>query len=169
MSDDNIGAYDMKTQRVKLTGNSHWCDLCQRYGGHKEDCTAQTKESLLASVKKAIEREKWARETATNYLRQLQNLHGKLSMIKHENNKLRKANEKLKHNLLTIIFKDDATQGTVLDAFFGLRTGDLQVTEVPSGSPHTPWPTVASRDPQSTDQPTGQQGPSAKPDSDGCA
>ena len=94
------------------------------------DCVAQTKESLLKSVEKAIEREKWARERAVNYLRQLQNLHGKLAMIKHEN--------KIAQRALALISRDTVspTFTELMISYFAPIDSNPDLIFLPLSIPH---------------------------------
>lgn len=74
--------YDGKAQR-----------LMQCYNSMRDPQTVEEAKSAIAS---AIRSEEWAREKAGDYLKAMRLMQGKLSMLKHENNKLRKINERLK-------------------------------------------------------------------------
>ena len=71
------------------------CQECEQLGGHRLDCSSASKEQLYRIAKTAQRREAQARKRADRYWKMLQQYQGKLATLKHENNKLRKANERL--------------------------------------------------------------------------
>lgn len=75
------------------------CGECGALNGHHLDCSKVTMETLGALVKNSQAAEESAREKADRYWRQVVQATGKLAIIRHENNKLRRANEKLRREL----------------------------------------------------------------------
>ena len=71
------------------------CQECGQLGGHRLDCSSATKEQLYRIAKTAQDAEELARKRADRYWQMLQQYQGKLAVLRHENNKLRKANERL--------------------------------------------------------------------------
>ena len=71
------------------------CQECEQLGGHRLDCSSASKEQLYRIAKTAQDAEAQARKRADRYWKMLQQYQGKLATLKHENNKLRKANERL--------------------------------------------------------------------------
>lgn len=71
------------------------CLECGGLSGHRLDCSSATKEQLYRIVKNAQAAEEQARKRADRYWQMLQQYQGKLAVLRHENNKLRKANERL--------------------------------------------------------------------------
>jgi len=71
------------------------CNECEQLSGHRIDCSSATKEQLYRIAKTAQDAESLARKRADRYWQMLQQYQGKLAVLKHENNKLRKANERL--------------------------------------------------------------------------
>ena len=69
------------------------CDKCAEWNGHKIDCEKVDTEQLYRIAKSAQAAEEYARERADRYWKMLQQYQGKLATLKHENNKLRKANK----------------------------------------------------------------------------
>lgn len=89
--------YDEKHLRIGTRPQSGgWCEECQCYGGHRTICSQCTPEWMAYLAAHAQEQEARARKNAGEYLAALQKLHGKIAMLRHENNKLRKANERLR-------------------------------------------------------------------------
>ena len=71
------------------------CQECEQFNGHRIDCSSATKEQLYRIAKTAQDAEAQARKRADRYWQMLQQYQGKLATLKHENSKLRKANERL--------------------------------------------------------------------------
>lgn len=93
----NGDVYDDKHNRIiNRPASGGWCEECKCYGGHKTICKHCTPEWMAYLASKAQERETWARQRAAGYLVALQKMHGKLAMLRHENNVLRKANARLR-------------------------------------------------------------------------
>jgi hypothetical protein len=89
--------YDPKVGRkLRQIPFQYKCDKCGEWNGHKLDCDAVDMEQLYRIAKQAQKAEEHARERADRYWQMLQQYQGKLATLKHENNKLRKANEKLR-------------------------------------------------------------------------
>lgn len=90
--------YDAKTQNVKVRPKSafKFCEECKRYQGHEATCSEVTVESIAVLLKNSRDAEQAARERAARWLEHLQRCTGKIALLKHENNKLRQANEKLR-------------------------------------------------------------------------
>ena len=74
--------YDLKAQRHMQT-----------YNNLRDP---QTVDDARKAIAAAIYGEEWARERASEYLKSMRLMQGKLSMLRHENNRLRAANERLK-------------------------------------------------------------------------
>lgn len=72
------------------------CNKCGEWHGHKIDCDEVDTEQLYRIAKSAQHSEEHARERADRYWKMLQQYQGKLATLKHENNTLRKANERLR-------------------------------------------------------------------------
>lgn len=89
--------YDSKDHRIanRDRGPIRFCDKCQQWQGHSIDCSEVTLEGLAALLMQARKNEQHARDRAANYLKHLKMMSGKLAMLKHENNQLRKNNERL--------------------------------------------------------------------------
>ena len=71
------------------------CKICNGRNGHHLDCPEVTLESLGKLVKVAQAAEEHARQRADRYWKMIQQYQGKLAVLRHENNKLRKANAKI--------------------------------------------------------------------------
>ena len=99
MSDQDIWTelYDPKEGRKlrEIPMQFGKCQECQQFNGHRLDCSSATKEHLYRIAKTAQDAEELARKRADRYWKMLQQYQGKLAILKHENNKLRKANERL--------------------------------------------------------------------------
>lgn len=74
------------------------CSECGESNGHKVDCGSVDIEQLFRIAKTAQQAEQSARLKAHRYWEMLQQYQGKLATLRHENNILRKANEKLRKN-----------------------------------------------------------------------
>lgn len=72
------------------------CGQCGEWDGHKLDCPAVDLEQLARMVKRAQKKEEEASKQAKRYWEQLQRAIGRVAVLRHENNKLRAANEKLR-------------------------------------------------------------------------
>lgn len=72
------------------------CEKCGEWSGHALDCDEVDMEQLYRIAKTAQAAEENARKRADRYWKMLLQYQGKLATLKHENNKLRKANEKLR-------------------------------------------------------------------------
>lgn len=92
MTDVWTELYSPKQERIanRREGPFGRCDECGQFRGRKV-----TREDLIRLAESAIEQEKWVRSRADRYWTALQTATGKLAMLRHENNKLRRANERL--------------------------------------------------------------------------
>lgn len=72
------------------------CPKCEMWNGHALDCDEVDLDQLYRIAKTAQESEARSRERADRYWKMLQQYQGKLATLRHENNKLRKANEQLR-------------------------------------------------------------------------
>lgn len=97
---DPIGQiYDTAGHRLRDSGpqgTSKFCSTCKVYNGHKTNCSEITKEQLAHHLEHARGREKWAIGRVGILRDAITAMHGKFAMLRHENNKLRKVNEKLR-------------------------------------------------------------------------
>lgn len=82
-----------KLREIRFVGK---CDECGEYDGHQLDCTSVTVESMVRLVLRAKRHEEEARKRADRNWNLLTKYQGKLAVLKHENNKLRAANKKLR-------------------------------------------------------------------------
>jgi len=96
-SDFYTEVYDQKTQNVKIRPTSKFerCHECNGWSGHKLDCSQVTIERVKELLDTSREQEEVMRLKAARWLEHLQRATGKIALLKHENNKLRWANEKL--------------------------------------------------------------------------
>jgi len=96
-SDFYTEIYDQKTQNVKIRPKSKLgiCDECKGWSGHKVTCSKVTIERVKELLDTARKQEEAMRLKAARWLEHLQRTTGKIAILKHENNKLRWANEKL--------------------------------------------------------------------------
>lgn len=91
--------YDSKDQRVSSRMRSYtFCDECRHHGGHTIECSKCDLEHLAVLLKRSQKSEEVARRRAAEWLAKVRELTGKLAMLRHENNKLRAENRKLKSN-----------------------------------------------------------------------
>jgi len=91
--------YNVKKSNVeKSPKTGGYCKECRFWDGHNIDCSKVTLEDAVKLAIRNKKQEIFARERAANYLEQLQRLTGKLAILRHENNKLRKQNERLRKN-----------------------------------------------------------------------
>lgn len=75
------------------------CKTCGQWNGHRLDCPEVTMEHLAKMVLHAQSSEESAKRTSKRYWEQLQRAIGKVAILRHENNKIRKANEKIRADL----------------------------------------------------------------------
>lgn len=89
--------YDPKEGRpLREIPHTGTCKQCGMWDGHRLDCPTVDIEQLAKMVQYARKQEENAKERAKRYWDQLQRAIGKVAILKHENNKLRKKNERLK-------------------------------------------------------------------------
>lgn len=93
--------YDTKTQNASKRNKSAFlhCDECKAWQGHEITCSKVTIEHIALLLKHARKQEELAKERGAKWLAHLQRLTGKIAILKHENNKLRKANEFMRKKL----------------------------------------------------------------------
>jgi len=93
--------YDTKTQNAgkRNTSAFRMCDECKAWQGHEITCSKVTIEHIAILLQHAREQEERAKERGAKWLAHLQRLTGKIAILKHENNKLRKANDELRKRL----------------------------------------------------------------------
>jgi len=72
------------------------CPKCKKYDGHCLDCPEVTIEQMARIVINSQKQEEYAKTRSKRYWEQLQRAIGKVAVLRHENNKLRAANEKMK-------------------------------------------------------------------------
>lgn len=83
-------AFDVKYQRTKLVAHPR-CPKCFNWDNHhRPQCEDATREDALHHMDEAKKIEQWARDKAAQWLQACRQMHGKLAMLKHENNQLRK-------------------------------------------------------------------------------
>jgi hypothetical protein len=69
---------------------TRYCEECKTFvGKHKPSCSKASLEDYHRAMEKALKDETWARKRAAFWLQQVTIMHGKLSMLKQENRKLR--------------------------------------------------------------------------------
>lgn len=89
--------YDPKEGRplrdIPYTGT---CGDCGKCDGHRLDCPKVDSEALAKMLLRAQKQEALSKERAKRYWEKLQRAIGKVAVLKHENNKLRKENERLR-------------------------------------------------------------------------
>ena len=91
--------YDAKTTNVRerqKSGVMSFCSECKQYSGHEVTCSKVTIESIARLLANSRKSEEAMRVKAARWIEHLQRLTGKLAILRHENNQLRKANEKLR-------------------------------------------------------------------------
>ncbi|MCA9324835.1 hypothetical protein KDA23_02065 [Candidatus Saccharibacteria bacterium] len=92
--------YDPKEGRaIRQIPCSGMCKHCGEYCGHKLDCPEVTLEHLAKMVRLSQAQEELSKRHAKRYYEQLQRAVGRVAVLRHENNKLRKANQKLRAEL----------------------------------------------------------------------
>ena len=92
-SDAHSEAYDAKRQRIVYGGNKPWCPACSKYRASSLHARGCPKASVTDAIAWIEETEKWDRfhkERAAFWLNEVRKMHGKLAMLKQENNQLRK-------------------------------------------------------------------------------
>jgi hypothetical protein len=83
-------AFDVKLLRTRMVPNPR-CPKCHNWGHHhRPQCESATRGDALRHMEEAQKREKHARERAAEWMSACRQMHGKIAMLKHENNKLRK-------------------------------------------------------------------------------
>jgi hypothetical protein len=83
-------AADPKYQRVRFPqGTPSTCPFCKKWNRHAADCPNMTIEAALEREKQAKQSADWAKQRAAYWLNECRKMHGKLAMLKAENNKLR--------------------------------------------------------------------------------
>jgi hypothetical protein len=82
-----------KLREIPLIGT---CGKCGEWNGHKLDCEEVDTHQLYRIAKAAQKSEEYYRERADRFWRMIQQYQGKIAVLKHENNKLRRANERAK-------------------------------------------------------------------------
>ena len=75
------------------------CPECRESWSHGNGCSFKTYENYMADIKLLQDQIRRASEFGSKYYTQLQRTLGKLAQLKHENNKLRKANERLRKQM----------------------------------------------------------------------
>lgn len=90
--------YDTKTLNTRIRPKiySGKCDECKEFNGHDVTCSKVTVEGIAKLLRVSRISEQVTRDRAARWLEQLQRLTGKLAILKHENNKLRRENEFLR-------------------------------------------------------------------------
>lgn len=93
--------HNIKESRVarREKGPFKYCEKCKAFQGHYASCPDVTIESIDALLQKSYSNEECARKQAAKWLSQLQLITAKLTVLKHENNKLRAENRKLRKEL----------------------------------------------------------------------
>ena len=93
--------YSPKENRIehRAAAEYKYCTECKHYSGHDYTCSKCTNDDLIRIAVGARKAESHIRETAKKYWGLLQIFTGKVAVLRHENNKLRKANEKLREQV----------------------------------------------------------------------
>ena len=93
--------HDHKVENTKTRPKSGYylCDECKQWQGHDITCSKVDIESLARLLKQTRKNEESMRAKSARWLELLQIATGKNAILKQENNKLRKANEKLRKKL----------------------------------------------------------------------
>ena len=82
--------FDVKLLRERTVLSAR-CQKCFNWGPHhRPSCVYATKADALAAVDVAKADEKRARDRATEWLAACRAMHGKIAILKHENNMLRR-------------------------------------------------------------------------------
>ncbi len=82
--------FDVKLTRTRNVLSPR-CEKCYNWGHHhRPQCEYATRADALHHMDEARKREKNARESAAEWLQACRMMHGKIAILKHENNKLRK-------------------------------------------------------------------------------
>ena len=91
-------AFDVKLLRTRSVLSPR-CEKCHNWGQHhRASCEYSTKADALHHMDEAKQREKWAREKAGQWLQACRQMQGKIAILKHENNELRKKVERRKND-----------------------------------------------------------------------
>ena len=89
--------YDPKEGRpLRDIPHTGTCKECGKWDGHRLDCSKVDIEQLAKMVLRSQKQEELAKERSKRHWEQLQRAIGKVAVLKHENNKLRKENERLR-------------------------------------------------------------------------
>jgi len=70
-----------------------WCNECSAFNRHNPHCSKATIDDYFKALEKALKDEEWSRKRARHWLDQCRLMHGKIAMLKAENNKLRRKAE----------------------------------------------------------------------------
>jgi hypothetical protein len=101
-------AFDIKYHRTKLVAHPR-CPKCSSWGNHhRPQCEDATRDDALHHMDEAKKSEQWARDKAEQWLQACRQMHGKLAMLKHENNQLRKK-VTAERNVLSLVNNWDVT------------------------------------------------------------
>ena len=73
--------------------------VCKGARGHALDCPEITLESMASVIQRSQVAEEHTRTRADRYWNMVKEYQGKVAILKHENNTLRKANEQLRRTL----------------------------------------------------------------------
>lgn len=79
----------MNTKCVPVQGYM-WCKDCKKPHSRIWDCPHISFEKIKAEMERSLRAEKWARGKAASHLNDLQKALGKIAILKHENNQLRR-------------------------------------------------------------------------------
>ena len=113
---------DSKSKRwIASTGK---CPDCGSWNGHALDCEKVNFKDLYELVKKSQRWEEHYRKLADRYWTMLCQRAGKVSILKHENNKLRKANDRLRKQLSelkTVAKYSLSRQGNLQPGYYELK------------------------------------------------
>ena len=85
--------HDPKGERTVKAVESpvRFCDECRKFlPAHGAGCSKATVDDYGREMARAQKDEQWARKRARHWLGQCRLMHGKIAMLKHENNKLRR-------------------------------------------------------------------------------
>lgn len=90
--------HDVKKSNIKNRPTSCFkmCHECGVWSGHEVTCSEVTVEAIADLLKFSRKNEQAMRDKAARWLNDLQIMTGKVAILKHENNKLRSENRRLK-------------------------------------------------------------------------